>query len=865
MKVERLMTNQMKDPVGYHFSHLTLSWQLTEAVSNGLPAIRVRIGLDPELDSLVHDSGRLEAYGSCRYHVKLKLRPRTVYYWRVMAENEADGQAESQTALFETGKETESWNASWIGASGEGRFMPLLYRDFVPEGAMKSARLYVCGLGLYEVWLNGEKAGDEYLMPGYHSYDSYLEYQTVDVTPWLRQGRNRLSILLGNGWYMGRFGFDGYYENLYGSRRKCIAELHILYEDGREECIGTGPEWRALETCISDNNIYDGEVIDELHECRELQTELLEEERPLTARTSLPLRKTERFAPVSAKWQEDGTLLLDFGESITGWVEWSGCMKMGQQVRLSYGELLQQGRFYRDNLRTAKAEFTFRSAGANKTARPHFTYFGFRYVRVEGVAQTDNLIFTAYRLMSDIPVTGSIVTSDSRLNKLLENTLRSQKCNFLDIPTDCPQRDERMGWTGDAGIFCGTACFHMDSSAFFAHYLRCMAAEQELLGGAVPFFAPLPKVIPCGKMNPVGNTNPEGRINPFYVTAGAAVWGDAATILPMCLYDYYGDRELLREQFPIMCSWVDYVAGRAAENTVPYLWQNDRQLGDWLALDNGNPQDPRGKTDAQLIASAYFYLSASLCARAAGILKDGREKKYRELAVNIRQAFLSYYFREGELQGDITQTACALLLKLGLYPEKGGDYLASRLLQQLQENGGLLNTGFVGTPALCPSLSDAGCNDSAYRLLLNEACPGWLFEVKQGATTVWERWNSVLEDGTISGTGMNSLNHYAYGSIGEWMYRYMCGFRPQMGEDIPMELRPMPDSRLGSVTGRWNSVWGEYVCGWTYEEELGFRYRVEIPYPASAKIVFPSGVEHLLGAGVYYFDGNGNRQTNHMT
>ena len=566
----------------------------------------------------------------------------------------------------------------------------------------------------------------------------------------------------------------------------------------------------------------------------------------LVSRTNPPICKTEEFSPVSEEMHPDGYLLLDFGEAITGWMEFYGELERGQQIKLQYGEVLQNLEFYRDNLRTAKAEFIYISDGTKKTVRPHFTYYGFRYVKVEGLKKNQKLIYHAYRIMSDIEETGKIETSNPKVNILFDNTIRSQKCNFLDIPTDCPQRDERMGWTGDANIFAPTACFHMDGSAFFRHYTRSLYLEQKLMNGAVPFFVPRPKV-------PV-----KENTNPFYLDGGACIWSDVATMLPWTLYQYYGDVSLLREQYPMMKAWVEYIRMRAKENEVPNLWQNDRHLGDWQELDNGNIHNPIGKTDPQFLASACYYQSALTAARAAEVLELDEMQEYLELTECIKKAFTEFYFtKEGKLNIELTQTACAFLLHIGLYPDNGKENLKEDLKTLIEENNGHLNTGFIGTPVLCPALSDNGLNDLAYDLLLNEEYPGWLHEVNLGATTVWERWNSLDENGMISGTGMNSLNHYAYGSIAEWMYRYMCGFRPEMDKVVKMTIQPMPDKRFSHVKGKWESVFGTYVSNWDYNDKTGFQYYIEIPFNANAKVVFPNGKSCTLECGTYRFDNDG--------
>lgn len=838
MYISRLRVNHKKNPLGFNLAKIHLSWEVKDVCGKWAVETRIIVSESSNMEKLVYDSGVQENYHENQMLVSFDLKPRTRYYWQVEVKDDKGDCAKSNPAWFETGKLQESWTAKWIGTEENEKRMPLLYKEFELKEKPESVRWHVCGLGLYEAYVNEKKAGREFLMPGYHCYDSFLEYQTLDVTELLSQGKNKIAVLLGEGWYKGRFGFDGDYRNLYGNQKKCIGELHIRYANGQEECIVTDSSWKAEESSICENGIYDGEHIDETLEHKMLSVEEIEETRPLVERFNPRIHKVEEFQPISVK-QEDEALLLDFGETVTGWVEITGAFETGQKVMMQYGEVLQKGRFYRDNLRTAKAEFTYVSKGKGETIRPHFTYYGFRYVKIKGLNPEKEYKFIAYRIMSDIERTGWVATDHDKVNHLLENTLRSQKCNFLDIPTDCPQRDERMGWTGDAGIFASTACFHMDSGSFFHHYMKNMQAEQEKCNGAIPFFVPRPKV------------KKEEHTNPFYLDSGAAVWGDAATLIPWRLYQFYGDKAMLEEQYPVMKAWVDYEYERTKENEIPYLWQNDRQLGDWLALDNGNINNPIGKTDSGFIASVYHYWSTKMVKEAAESLGLEESKVYAEREKEIRNAILNYYFPDKKFCLEYTQTACALLLYLKLYPEGEREVITAKLAELLKKNNGHLNTGFVGTPILCMALSENGQNQLAYDLLLNEDYPGWLHEVNLGATTVWERWNSLEEDGSISGTGMNSLNHYAYGSIAEWIYRYMCGLNPSIGEAVKMTIYPMPDQRFKKAEGSWRSVFGKYVCAWNWKSEQEVVCNIEVPFNANARFILPDGTEEILDCGKY--------------
>lgn len=678
-------------------------------------------------------------------------------------------------------------------------------------------------------------------MPGYYSYDLYGQYQTYDITEMLGMGTNEIAFILGNGWYRGRFVFDGGYSNIYGTELMVTAYIRIEYQDGSIEEIKTNQDWKACESYIFENGIYDGEVINTEHDPKELKLKTIDSDIDLKPRNNVPLRIEEEIQVKEIIMTPTGEMVLDFGEAITGWVEVKAENNTKYDFSLLYGEVLQNGNFYNENYRTAKSRFQYTGKAKEEWIRPHFTYYGFRYVKIVGLRHIEARMFKACRLMSSIEKNGHIVTSNHQVNQLIENALRSQKCNYIDIPLDCPQRDERMGWTGDVTIFARTAFYQMDSTAFLLNYMRNLRKEQVKLGGAVPFFVPKPKI-----------EIHEG-INPFLVTAGACTWGDAATIVPWEMYLHTQDISILTEMYPVMKDWVQYVEKRTWENDVPYLWQNDSQLGDWLALDNGNINNPIGQTDHGLIASAYYYHSVCLCAKVAKIL-DVKDDycQWEELKTCIKRAFIKEYLTEtGKLKSTKTQTAYALILYYDLYNPNQKENLKDELQQQISNNHGYLNTGFVGTSVLCGALTKAGLNHMAYQLLLNEEYPGWLHEVKLGATSIWERWNSLEEDGSISGTGMNSLNHYAYGCIAGWMYEYMCGYT--WDEEGQMMIQPHPDKRIQYVQSSYSGPNGKIDVSWKYLQDGRVQYDIGIPFQDEVIVKLPDGECRRLETGQYSF------------
>ena len=500
-------------------------------------------------------------------------------------------------------------------------------------------------------------------------------------------------------------------------------------------------------------------------------------------------------------------------------------------IPLRYGEILQDGCFYTDNLRTARQTFTYICDGQEAWARPHFTFFGFRYIQLEGFGEEIDLHdFVGCVLYSDMEQTAFIRTASDKVNRLCENALWGQRGNFVDVPTDCPQRDERMGWTGDAQVFCATACYQMSSAAFYAKFMRDMAFEQRERGGGVPH------VVPSFGMQ----------------GSPACAWADAGSIIPWTVYQFFGDTALLREQYDNMKLWVEWIHRVDHETGDHRLWQAGFHFADWLALDAAFPASCTGGTDPDFIASAFYLYSTRLTRKAAAILGYAPDAaRYaaleQEILAAIRQ---TYRAPKGGLTVN-TQTAHILSLFLGLMPESDTPILKAALDRLFENARNELRTGFVGTAYLCSVLTQAGFNHLAYTLFLNENYPGWLYEVNMGATTVWERWNSVMPDGHMSSTGMNSLNHYAYGAVMEWVCRDAAGLAPV--EDAPgfrkALMHPHPDTRLGEIDFSYESAMGRYRTHWKTVDETTFDWELEVPFGAQAEAVLPLGTVTGSDAG----------------
>ena len=558
------------------------------------------------------------------------------------------------------------------------------------------------------------------------------------------------------------------------------------------------------------------------------------------------MRIMEKIHPVELIHTPAGEQVIDFGQNMTGWVEFTCREPEGTQILLQFGEILQGGNFYNENLRTAKQEYRYTAGGKNACVRPHFTFYGFRYVKVVGISKISLDDFTGCVIYSDMEKTGRITTSNPKVNRLFENALWGQKGNFLDVPTDCPQRDERMGWTGDAQVFCTTASYNMYTPAFYRKYLYDMRKEQDTMKGAVPHVVPdiLGQIERIRKKK-----DKEAEEIAGSTSHSSCAWADAATVIPWTVYRMYGDKTLLKEQYGNMKAWVDRIRTIDVEKCGgKYLWNTGFHFADWLALDNYHQDSSHGATDPYYVASVYYYYSASLTAKAAEVL--GLEKDaeyYQEMADRVKEAIRREYFTStGRLAVD-TQTAMVLALKFDLAPEKFRDRLTADLCAKLVQENMHLRTGFVGTPFLCPVLTECGLVKEAYTLLLNEDYPSWLYEVNMGATTIWERWNSVLPDGSISDTGMNSLNHYSYGSIVEWMYRYMCGTDVQEGGAgfRRFVVKPYVDERFEWVSMEYNSACGKIASSWKKTKQ-GYDFRVEVPFDTEAEFVLTMDCSRLF-------------------
>ncbi|HEY0736689.1 MAG TPA: family 78 glycoside hydrolase catalytic domain [Herpetosiphonaceae bacterium] len=728
----------------------------------------------------------------------------------------------------------DDWTArfvtpDWDEDTSQAQPAPLLRREFGIRSGLSQARLYITALGVYEAEINGATVGDQVLAPGWTSYDDRLQYQVFDVTALLREGANAIGATMGDGWFRGRLGFNGGRRNIYGDQAALLAQLELVYADGTTERIVTDERWRAATGPIQASDIYDGETYDARQE-RQGWSEpgyddgdwsgvrLVERDlATLTAQSSPPVRRIEEIAPVAITTSPTGRTLVDFGQNLVGRLRIGVSGAAGTTITLRHAEVLENGELGTRPLRRAEAtdRYTLRGEGV-ETWEPRFTFHGFRYAEVQGwpgELRAEDL--SAVVLHSDLERTGWFECSDPLLNRLHENVVWSMRGNFLSIPTDCPQRDERLGWTGDIQVFAPTACFLYDSAGFLAAWLRDLAADQQKLGGVVPFVVP----------NIIGPT------------PAAAAWSDAAVIVPWVLYQRYGDAGILRDQLDSMRAWVDQIAQLAGEQR---LWDKGFQFGDWLdpAAPPDRPADARA--DKAIVATAYFARSAELLGHAAGVLGRAAEaERYLALAAEVRQAFAAEYVTPaGRLISD-APTAYALALAFALLPNAEQRRRAgARLAALVRDNEYRISTGFVGTPLICDALSDAGEEYAAFRLLTERHCPSWLYPVTMGATTIWERWDSLLPDGSINPGEMTSFNHYALGAVADWMHRTLGGLAPAAPGYRRLEIRPRPGAGISRAHTRHRTPYGMAECRWEIADEQ-LSVEVVVPPNTTTSVILP--------------------------
>ena len=716
-----------------------------------------------------------------------------------------------------------SFQAKWIRPVTDlGDIAPVFRKKWKVEGKVSKAELLLTALGVYDAYLNGQRVSDYVLAPGWTVYEKRLQYQTYDVTELLKDD-NELEVTVGKGWW--RSEMPGGWQEFPGKEERmkrhggCFGELSLVFEDGSRQVIPTDCSWEVAESAVRYSEIYHGETNDARVIPQDWQAV---EEFDGPTETLIPqegdeIKEKERVAVKEIITTPKGETVLDFGQLLTGYVEFTVDAKAGDEILLLCAEVLDgDGNFYNENYRTAKSEFRYICKDGEQTWRPRLTFFGFRYLKLEqfpGTPRPEQ--FTGIVVYSDMKRIGRIATSNPKLNQLFSNIIWGQVGNFLDVPTDCPQRDERLGWTGDAQVFVKVASYNFDVERFFTKWLNDLAAAQFESGG-------VPHVVPD------------------YICDGgsSAAWGDAATICPWQIYLTYGNKEILENQFDSMVGWVDYITNTTKDE---YLWTGAEHFGDWVGLD-APVGSYKGSSREDFIASAFYAYSTELLIKSGKVIGrdvSGYEELYGKIVAAFRNRFTSY----------LTQTEHALAIQFGLAPDlqKAADDLA----EKVKADGTMLQTGFVGTPYLLHVLSKYGHAELAYSLLLREEYPSWLYPVNKGATTMWEHWDGIMEDGSFWSADMNSFNHYAYGAVGDWIYEEAAGI--QVIEEHPgfekLVIAPKPDKRLEWLEASIDTRHGRVRSKWSWVDG---RLRYEMDTPVVAKVVI-DGKESFVEPGSYIF------------
>ena len=861
LEVRKMKIDHQTDPAGVS-GMPQFGWEIASDRRNVVQkTYRLQIAGDRAFENVLYDSGAVESRESASVRPEGDfLRGAEKYYARVQVSDGTETSAWSGPSCFITALEEGEWKAPFVSAENDDAYKECSKGTYVRgtfrvKGMVREAYAYTTALGLYNFFLNGEKVGEDEMTPGWTSYRKNLLYQTYDVTELLREGENAAGAMLAAGWYKGVMGLTKARNN-YGDQTAFAMQLVIRYEDGSEETVCTGGDWSGCDSPVVFSEIYDGETYDarlEIPGWAEAETpegnwhsvkEVPFDKAVLHAQAGARVRMTDRMPVERIFTTPKGEMVIDFGQNMTGRIHVTAKGKPGDVIELRCFEVLDHdGNVYFDNLRHAKTTMKYIFAEEKEvTWYPRFTYMGFRYAKIISFpGKPEKEDFTAYTLHSEMERTGDIQTSDPLLNQLHHNILWGMKGNFLDVPTDCPQRDERLGWTADAQIFSRTASYLMDTDTFFTKWLRDLAKDQRKDGG-------VPHVIPN-----IEEGREEGNWLLSQSPHSAAAWADAAVIIPWNMYLMYGDKDVLRQQYDSMKGWIDFMTAHSKD----YMWTFMMQLGDWVALD-AEEGSYFGATPTDLICNAYYAYSTDLFVKTAEILGKEDAGRYRELRDHIVEKFQETYFDKDGFMTAQTQTAHIVALYFGLTPKRYIRQTAQRLKELLDKEGGHLVTGFVGTPYFCLALSGSGCVKEAYELLLKEDFPSWLYQVKMGATTVWEHWDGLKPDGSMWSADMNSFNHYAYGAIGEWMYRVMAGLEADEKEPgfRHAVYYPRIGGGLGFVKGRYHSVYGEHQIEWRTDDDC-VTMAVCVPPNTTATVRLDGAKEVIEADGLSFKNAEG--------
>ena len=840
-EVTQILCNNLSNPIGIGVTTPQFSWQLKSDKRNVIQAAyELKVGSDlsdlKKGKRLEWNSGKIISDQSVRVDYKGNpLLSAKKYFWQLRVwDNYGKASGWSTPAFFQMGLlNTSDWKAKWIEpgfVDTVGQPSPMFRKQFSADKKIKSAAIFITAHGLYEAHINGKRVGNDYFTPGWTSYNKRLQYQEYDVTDLIKEGNNAIGVTLGSGWYRDHLAW-GSNKNIYGKDISLFLQLYIIYNDGSSKRILSDESWKSTTGGIISSSIYDGETIDarikktgwtlpdyDDSKWSGVNVENFSNDN-LVATINEPATKHETFKPVKILTTPKGEKVIDFGQNLVGWVMLKVNGNEGDTVIIQHAEVLdKKGNFYTTNLRAAKAMSTYILKGKGEEFfEPHFTYYGFRYIKVEGIKGNLNPDdFMAVAIYANMKSTGTFTTSNALINQLQHNIEWGQKGNFLDVPTDCPQRDERLGWTGDAQAFSRTASFNMNVNNFFDKWMKDVSADQ-FADGRVPHV--IPNVLGQG--------------------GGSAGWSDAATIIPWNMYLAYGDKKILENQYQSMKAWVEYIHHQSHDD----LWNTGFDFGDWLFYSPADDNDGRSAvTDKYLIAQCFYAHSTQLLINTAKVLgKTDDVDTYSALLKTIKEAFLKEYVTPNGRLVSGTQTAYVLALNFDMLPEGLRKQAAERLVENIKSYKDHLTTGFLGTPYLCEVLTRFGYDDVAYKLLLQKTYPSWLYPVTMDATTIWERWDGQKPDGTFESPGMNSFNHYAYGAIGDWMYRKMVGIdtyedgvgykhikiKPHIGGDFTFAFASL-DTYYGKVSNSWKI------------EKENLLMNVEIPVNTTAIVFVPA-------------------------
>lgn len=718
-----------------------------------------------------------------------------------------------------------------------------------PAYKIESAHLVATAHGIYEAFIDGTSIDNSVMNPGWTSYEWRLQVTDTDVTSLLKASADtaRLSILLGNGWYRGKFGFERQ-ESDYGSEIGFIGVLEIKYADGTVQTASTDLDnWTAFESPVTYNNLYNGETIDArtIETPKDIKVKKIEFDRDTLVPREGPLViRGEVFHPQRIWTSPTGKTLVDFGQNLVGWTRVKVRGERGTEITVRHAEVIEDGELGTRPLRQAKATDKFILSGGDDLFEPTLTFHGFRYIEMSGWPKDCDLSsIEAVSVHSDIRRTGWFSCSNADVNQLVSNSVFSQLGNFLDIPSDCPQRDEREGWTGDIALFSPTANFQFDCADFLNKWLLDLKAETEHAPGKF-----VPMVVPdIVKLKCPDNVK-DWVLNP------TATWGDAAVRVPRSLWRAYGDRDRLAAHYPAMKMHLESIETHLDANG---LWEREGwQFGDWLdpiARPEDVSYDPSGAAaDKYVIAQECLFDSASFAAEAARILGNETDVgRWSALADKAKTAFYDAYVNTDRIKSDCT-AVYSLALAFGILDESDCAWAADRLVELVREHDYKVTTGFASTPYIVWALSENGYIEDAYKLLLEKSCPSWLYAVSMGATTIWERWDSMLPDGKINPGGMTSFNHYAFGAVCDWIYEVIGGIRPAEAGYSRVLIKPEPGPGIDWANCSFDSRAGRISTSWKCHDGM-FDLTVDLPDDLPADIVLPNGTTKTVSGGSQHF------------